>query len=318
MPYPVAEEMDMGEWQPHLRDDVVREIDRFRPTKVRPEVWAVIAPFVREVVATTVPATTYKASVILGQASRITEWCFRRGADIKTEVVFHPDTIDEFIADQCTHLTDGTQLNYRLQLRSIGEIVLGPPLYGPRPVAMRISEPTIPYSDDEIAALFAAARTFRTPRQREGYLCIIALALGAGLGQSEIATTVGHAVRHESGAVLISIKGDRRRETTVKRQFENDVVYFAEAAGNRPMFLPKRESPSSRQVSRFIERLPDNNAPKLSIQRLRATWIVSLLDMRVGLNLISEAAGVRPDQVSVYTRYMASIERRSAIEQLRR
>ena len=50
----------------------------------------------------------------------------------------------------------------------------------------------------------------------------------------------------------------------------------------------------------FLDRLPEGDAPKLSMQRLRVTWIVQLLDDRVPLNVIADAAGVQADVLGRY------------------
>lgn len=302
--------------QPTLRPDVMRNIDRFHPHNVHPDIWTEVAPLVREAVARTVPANPQSAQEVMGRAARVAEWCYRRGLPVTAEVVFHPDTIDEFVTTQLSHLTAGTQLNYRYQLRRIGEVLLGSPLYGSRPTPMRKSDPVRPYSRDEVSALIAASRTYPTERQREGVACLLALSLGAGLGQQEVAHISGPSVEVTADGVFINIEAGRRRRVPVRIAWEQHVVDLAAAAGNDFLFMPRCKR-MKKLAARFVERLPRNDSPKLSVQRLRATWLVDLLDRRVPYNVITEAAGVGPDQVAVYVRYMSEADPAEAARLLR-
>lgn len=62
--------------------------------------------------------------------TQLVVWCDGVALDLEPTVVLHPDTIDRFVIQGCAHLSSGTRLNYQSTLRTVGEAVLGAPLYG--------------------------------------------------------------------------------------------------------------------------------------------------------------------------------------------
>ena len=308
----------MAHQQLSIRPEVMRTIDRFNPHNIHPDIWSEIAPLVLDATRKVVPATTYKATVVAGQATRIANWCWRRGLGIDPEIVFHPDTIEEFIERECAHLTPGTQLNYRSQLRQIGEVLLGPPLYGPRAKPRRMSERLEPYTPNEIAALVGVALSCPTKRQSHGAMALIVAGLGVGLPQAEMARVSGACVVREQTGVFVEVAGRNERRVPVRGCWQDQLVELADHAGGRPLILPHLSSVSPRQLSRLTEDIDWRDAPKLSIQRLRITWMLALLNAGVHVNVISQVAGIRGEQVGEYVQYMVPADGQQCAREVRR
>src|SRR5207302_9330855 len=105
-------------------DSVTDRVDRFRPAGLDMSAWRRIAPLVGGVVAEAAPKTAYRAARLLSVTARAVAWCDREGLPLTPEIVLHPDTVDRFAVEGLAGLSRGTQLNYRHQLRRVGEAVL--------------------------------------------------------------------------------------------------------------------------------------------------------------------------------------------------
>jgi hypothetical protein len=72
-----------------------------------------------------------------------------------------------------------------------------------------------------------------------------------------------------------------------------------------------------KRTSVFTENMPRGDAPKLSCQRLRATWIVRHLETRVPVNALAEAAGIGSEELFRYVAAMAGVPAHTAERFLR-
>jgi len=290
-----------------VSDIVTRRIDRFYARDIDPEVWSVIGPMVKAATAAATPSGPRTATTIGSRTALLLSWCFERGMDLTPEVVFHPDTIDEFIATGCAHFTKGTRSTYRSTLLHVGEAYVGAPLFAPRPLPLPTSDPESPYTTEEIAALWGWARGLSTASMRDGAAVVLAFGLGTGIKAVELnAATSGWIADTPTGLVL-DIPGDRARRVPVRQRWEPAVHDAVASAGGGLVFRPERDQVHDRHLTRFLERLPRGDAPKLSMQRLRVTWIVDLLDERVPLQLVADAAGVQADLLGRYAPFMHTL-----------
>ena len=303
--------------QPVRIDEPVSQvINRFSPRSLPTGQWARIEALVRESVRQATPATAHIAEGLMTKITQLAAWVDTIGQPLEPEVVFHPDTIDRFVVDGCTHLAPGTRNNYRSDLRSVGEKTLGPAVYPPAPLQLPKPDPLAPYSSAEVAALYSWSRGLPTERYRDNVGVILALGLGAGLHSQEINRLVGTDIAVDGDGVLVQVIGERERCVPVLREFEAEVAVLARL-GDAPVFLPERTSISLKQVPNFIARCPEGSVRRPNVNRLRNTWVVRHLSGGTHLSALARAAGVRADQLVRYQRFAIGPDPIEARRQLR-
>ena len=100
--------------------------------------------------------------------------------------MFARDNIVNHIENGLTSFGQGTRTNRRSQLLRVAEALLEPAL-APRALpALAPSDPTIPYSDDEQAALLEWARKRKRSKRCDDAMMLLALGFGAGLSAQEV------------------------------------------------------------------------------------------------------------------------------------
>ncbi len=301
-----------------LGDLVVTRIARFDPRKVPAEVEAAIGALRRQVVAAAGPDMPERATEYSSRFTQLAWWAYRSGVPLVVEEVLHPDNVDCFLTDDWSGLEPGSQATYRSLLRRLGRLVLGPPLYPNPAVPTRSSDPTLPYTEVELAALVAWARGLQTELKADGAIALLGLASGAGLTSSELNVVVESDIECRSVGLSVVVRGDKARSIPVRCDWEWAVEHAVERARGGLLFQPHRERSSSKHVSRFVEHVPTGpDVPKLVVQRLRATWIVGHLNGRVPQNVLAAAAGVEVQQVAKYMLHMAPFSRDAAESFLR-
>lgn len=297
-------------------EPVSQVINRFSPRSLPHGQWARIERLVRDSVRQASPATAHTAEGLMTKITQLAAWVDTIGQPLEPEVVFHPDTIDRFVVDGSTHLAPGTRNNYRSDLRSVGERILGPAAYPPAPLQLPKPDPLAPYSSAEVAALYSWARGLPTDRYRDNVGVILALGLGAGLHSQEINRLAGSDILIDGHGVLVQVIGDRSRRVPVLRDFEAEVAALARM-GDTPVFLPERTSIGLKQVPNFIARCPEGSVHRPNVNRLRNTWVVRHLSGGTHLSVLVEAAGVRADQLVRYQRFATGPDPAETRRQLR-
>lgn len=300
-----------------IGESVSEAIARFSPQKVPAKIWASIEVFVRECVDRAAPTTVYDAGALMTVVSQLVLWVHTLGQPIETAVVFHPDTIDRFTREGLADKAGGTQFNYRRQLRAVGAAILGPDAYPPPPLELNRSDPSAPYTEREIARLWAWCRGLPTERYRHNISVVLAYGLGAALTGQELSYLVGTDVTRDDDGVVIDVVRHNPRVVPVLRRWEDLVFEKAQLAGDGPIFIPERRGITRRQIPNFIARCPKGDAPPLNMVRLRVSWIVNHLNAGANLLAIAKAAGVEPAQIVRYARYATPLAAEEARRQLR-
>jgi hypothetical protein len=286
-------------------DDVSRFIIRFSPAEVPPDVWARIEGSVRDWVRRVEPEPLERARNVMNAVTQLAVWADTLGHPLESEVLLRPETIDRFVVEGCRHLSHGTRTNYRTVLRAVGRKVLSPELFPPQPVFLPRSEREPPYTAAEIADFVSWARGLPTERMRGNAMALLSLGLGAGLTTREIARVIGTDVSSDSEGVLVAVTGQTARDVPVLRAWEEEVLSRAAEVGGRPYFLPDRTEIRRHHIPNFIEGCRRSHpAPRLSIQRLRITWIVTQIRSGTSLQSLAPYAAVQPEQLCGYLSFV--------------
>jgi hypothetical protein len=295
---------------------VTRRVARFSSERIPRDARVVIERFVRDAVDRASPPSR-DAPMFASRTAMLLAWCHGQGLDLVPEVVLQPDTIDRFVAHGCAHLSPGSQSNYRSVLYRIGESTLGNDVYAPRRLPLSASDPVEPYSESEERALVGWIRGLPTSSMRDGALAVLGLGFGAGLTSSEMTRLRASEVESTSSGLVIGVEGARARRVPVTARWELHVREAVDAASGGLLFRPDRTRVVGSHVSRFVERLPRGDAPKLSTQRLRATWVVRHLEAGAPINVLAAAAGVGPERLVRYVPSMHPVDAVSADRLLR-
>jgi hypothetical protein len=289
---------------------------RFTPNSVPKPVWSRIGGFVTAAVEQATPYTVTTAMTLMTIVTQLVVWTDRLGFPLESDQIFHPGNIDRFVVEGCAHLRPGTRQNYRTWLRDVGQ-VLSPDLYPPRQLVLPRSDPLLPYSTREVGELLAWSRGLPSLRYRHNASVLLAFGFGAGLTSQEISRLIGTDIRRDADGVLVKVIGPKARAVPALRHLEDQIASLAEDANERPIFLPERRGINNRQIPNFIARCPTGDAPRLNMNRLRATWIVHHLSAGTQLGALADAAGIEASQLVRYHRYAEHVDPGLARRQLR-
>lgn len=284
-------------------DAVANAIANYTPD-LPPEQWAVIAEFVRAAVTACDCRTPYSARELMTVSVRHVRWCvFTAGLPLDTSVVFHRDTIAEYIAYGCPQMSAGSVGNRRSQLLRMSELLLPAATRTSRLAPLPASPPTVPYPVSEQVALRSWASGQVTQYQVVNCHVLLALGLGAGLSAAEVGDVQAEHLHCDADGVLVEVVGKRARLVPVLAEWESVLIDVADAA-MRPdlyVFRPRRDKNHRNLVGNFVDK---TNIARVrpNLQRMRATWIVTHLAAGSPVKALVEAAGV--DSLEALTRYL--------------
>lgn len=302
----------------HRPVTIVDRIENFQPRGIDERTWALVGPLVKQWVGMTGVSTTKEATRHLGVTSDLLVWCLNEGIDLREELVLHHENIDRFCDQALPDLKGGTRGSYRSMLRNIGEAVLGPDAAPHRQSLISAGDPETPYSTFEISDIYAAIQGMSTIYRRENTAVMFETVIGGGFTTTDFTGLVGTDVHLEGGGVAVYVNhGPRRRRVVLDERWEEPVARRAEAVGERPLFIPGRQRISPNDVAGFINRVHFDHLPKLTVQRLRVTWIVGRLTAGVPVHVVARAAGVRDLQLARYFRFVPDHDPADADRMLR-
>lgn len=296
-------------------DSVLCRIMEYRP-QLPPAQWERIEPFVREAVLAAGPRTDSRAKDLLAVTSRICAWCDGEGLPLTNETVFHADVIEEFVLNGMSSCSAGSRANRRSMLYRIAEAVLGWAATPSRQTPLHSSNPVKPYTSQEMIAFENWGLGRPTFWQRHNVLVLLALGAGAGLSTEDLVTVTGSHIAADSEGVLVSCDGRRSRTVPALARWERTLVSAADAVGGDTwLFRPQRTTSSKNCVSNFVGKNPAVDLPNLTMQRLRATWIVHHLASRTPLGALVPASGA--DTLHSLARYLVFVPGMGTAEQRR-
>lgn len=267
--------------------------------------WAAIEAFVRSAVTDCDTQTPYSARELLVVTSQLVRWCWRTaGLPLDRTVVFHRDTIAEFIAHGCPGLSPASAGNFRSRLLRMSELLLPPQQRTTRLAPLPSSDPSQPYSAADVVALRSWANGQNTQYRVQQCNLLLALGLGAGLSNTEVLHARTRHVHVDDEGVLIRVEGTRPRLVPVLVIWEIVLADYASARHLDPgqfVFRPRRTSTHANMVINFVDKVNQGRVRPV-VKRMRATWIVTHLAAGTPVKALTTAAGV--DSLEALTRYL--------------
>jgi len=257
--------------------------------------------FTLAAVADTVDALPYDTADLNSATNRLVAWCWETaGLPLERHIVFHRDTIARFISVGCPELKPASRGNLRSQLLRMSEILAQP---APRRLkALPPSDPSAPYSTEELVSLRSWAGGQSTAGRRANAAVLLALGAGAGLSASEIGELRVADIQVDELGVLVNVTGSRARSVPVLREWEEALIErVASTDPGKHAFRENHTTFYPNLISNFVDRGHPTRV-RLTTQRLRATWIVHHLDAGTPVAALMEAAGV--ESLEAFTRYV--------------
>lgn len=272
-----------------LTEPVAGAIERFTSRSVSPQA----ACFAKELVTAAGPETPNRAKAFLYAASRLGAFAEAVGLELDAEVLLRAPVIERFCDPKTTAMSAATRRTVRTNLRALKRRVHPE---GPSTPPLSRERAKAPYSAAQIAAYLALADAQPTEARRQRAGALVCLSAGAGLVGGDLKALCGTDVTKRSGGVVVEVRGGRcPRTVPVLRRYHERVVQAAAFAGGR--LLIGGTSTSRRNVTTPLTASLCGGAdlPRLTISRLRATWL-SELAAAIGLRGFMDAAGITCSQ----------------------
>lgn len=263
--------------------------------------------FTADAVADAVAYAPYGAIELTRAVTALARWSQLNGIPLERENVFARDNIVAHIDEGLAGYRQGTRTNRRSQLLRVAEALLHPSL-APRALpAMRASDPTTPYSDDEVVLLREWAKAEKKTHSRDDALVLLGLGLGAGLSAQEVMNVRASDVTTIDGVVLVYVAEGRTRHVPVLHRWETILVRRAdELAESDYLFKPGRSGAGKNLISNYATKSKAHGV-LAQTQRMRTTWLVTQMQAGAPLPELIEAAGV--DSLEALTRFLPFVKR---------
>ena len=313
---PVAVVLD-GRHLARLPKDVRDVLVKYLPQIPEAE-WAVIRDFVHDAVAAAVgvgDTATINPERAVSIAGPFVYWAVNvQGLPLTSGSIFTRRVIDSYCDSLA--LREGSVSTYRSVLRAVADRVAPDENPEPfRPIPRRHIQD--PYVTAEVEQFRAWAYGQRTPTQTRKAKLLLSVGAGAGLQPNEIGALRPRDVSTSSSGITITVPSTPPRKVTLLAEWEG---MFREAIdGVHPDSYVWVNSPtmavSKNLVSEFTARCI-GVAPVLT--RLRASWLVTLLDRRVHMAVIFDASGFKQfNNLYQYVPYLTKPGSSEARAQLR-
>jgi hypothetical protein len=270
---------------------------RGKKSQVTKEQWAAVQVVVRQMMELVRTEKTWVLRSLMATAARFAAWAQPLGYEMSPKSLLRPSLIEAFLARQPFGDVDVEPYLWRLAhaWRTV-----------PAGMATRTKVGRLdfraPYTADEITALLRAARAQATEHRQATVLAVIALGAGCGVVRETAATAT---------LAGLHLHGDDWFFRTPKHCAKVLSGYrgiFDEVAQLRPGGLlrgPGKAQFVVPQVERWLSNR--RGVPAFSVDRLRASYMVTLLSSGISLFEVLDSAGLH--QAESLQRYLAFVKR---------
>ncbi len=257
-------------------------IDRYCPSSVR--LSSAALEVCREAVRRAGPSDPQEAALLLHAAAQHVAWTEGRGVPVRLSRVFAADQVDASVA---AFAASGHRVSpFRSRVERVAGAVTRRPASVRHETETAKSDLDPPYTPRELAGFGAAAGAL----QVESATCLraaIALGVGAGVvGPAASRVSAAH-LRRVGGTLVVCAPGvgpvavrepwGRRLLEVAQRRPEGPLTSYYDSAGRQ-------------RLQRALKRL--DGVPRLEVHRLRTTWVVSLLEAGLPVDVVAHVAGV--------------------------
>lgn len=246
------------------------------------------ARFALAVVERVGPASVGRARSLLWAASRLCDFALSCGLPPDPAVVLSLAVIERYTIVATARMSQAARRTLRSNLLFLSKKLL---VGDPALVPLGRERSQQPYSDTQLARYLALADAQPTAQRAQKASGLIALGAGAGLLGADLRLVTGGDVHARSGGVVVEVRGAHPRVVPVRHEMAERALAAARSSG--PAFIVGGAEPNRRNVtSPLIASLSGGaDLPRLSLARLRATWVARCA-LDIGLPTFMAAAGV--------------------------
>jgi hypothetical protein len=294
-----------------VRDnDIPAVLELYRPMHYREPWFAAYVDEMRALIVKSKPKSAAVARLQFVYLCRLYQFGAAHDCDMNSKTLLSPEILEWFITSSYVSSHPQTRATARSTLRRIGIANDAHVYYGNQPEHQSRRELAPPYEPHHVSGYMEILGKQRTEKRSRFLDSILHLGLGAGLRGPEMRHARPEHVTERAGLVRLHIPGREPRSIPVRRPYVEGVLRLAETS-TREFIMGISAEGSQSAMSTLKDRVevPDC-LPRLSVSRLRTTWMVDTLSERVEVKAFLEAAGVRNGYLGFLGPYLKDVEDR--------
>ncbi|KQQ92547.1 hypothetical protein ASF62_11875 [Leifsonia sp. Leaf325] len=265
-------------------------VEHYEPKHEARQHWPEVRDFVVASVLEYAPTSSRMARANMSVLARYAVWLvYTAGLALRRDVAFDENNAHRFIKSVLRHLSGDYSYRSELTIVNYAERLGRQPrreMLSPAPVTTART-----YTDRELSALLSAVVTRPTAYSRCEGRALLALGAGAGLRASEMhRVRVGDVDREGSDVVVVVTGGTHPRRVPVRSDW---VKVLNDCIGDRSADEYLAWENQARTESSLTRGIAERTGfgPNPDPLRLRATWLVNLLNASIPLNLLLAVSG---------------------------
>jgi hypothetical protein len=288
-----AEHLQAAQQPVEVPEPIRVYLDQYRAAGIEDDIWAIVGPAVRELVAAAGYTGEEAVKKHCGALSNYLAWRHRQHLPVDVEHAMTHEAIDAYYLHGLDTYAPGVRNDYRSRLHSLASRV-NPGLTAPTITTAGYVSIRPGYTLAEEAVIIRVALRQRRPLQRRQLCAIVGLCGGAGVDPRERSHMDRSHIddRGEHGGIWVTIPGDRPRIVVVRREYEPLVRVGIAGLQPNALLIGRTRGRSGSVSSAIDDTEVFEDCPRIEARRLRTTWLTWLVTNRVPLNVILSAAGL--------------------------
>lgn len=273
------------------RYGVLQLIDEYTPRGIDRWIWLEVRDTVRQIVRAAKPLSADEAHSALRAVTRLTVWAHQElGFELDPSLILHASSIERFISITMAEVSAPSQRRESQRLLAIAAAVHRTTSV-PSTRTSRLARSS-QYKPKAIAGIIGWAASQSSGRLRANADVVIGLAFGAGLTAAEMLLTRAGNIVDLDGLLVVNVQGENPRQVPVRRFWAS---LLREQVVTRPsdalLILSDQIEGSTTSLMTIFHGSSRANRP--DPQKMRSSWIITLLNERVPLPALLAAAGLK-------------------------
>ncbi|WP_246098095.1 hypothetical protein [Rhodococcus spelaei] len=231
----------------------------------------------RETVVLSGPTLHSQAANAMKVLSRLAVWALDDGLVLDREVVLTPEVLERYRLVGMRELAPTSRAAEMSRLRRIARTVTVRAPWPPPGERSSRQELSPPYTDAEVAAFWRWSTRQNGPFRVQAMTAVLALTLGVGARSGELFAVTASDVVKVGGVTAVRLGSTpRRRVVPVRRRMVPRIRDVCRGAGRGPLVASTRSGRD--QAAALVASFEcARSSPKLTVARLRSTWLTHVL-----------------------------------------